>query len=248
MPRYKLTIEYDGTDFSGWQIQPTARTVEEELEQAFSHILQQPIDLIGQGRTDAGVHARAQVAHFDVPEALKNPQKLIFGVNGLIGTEVQVHSIEQVSDDFHCRFAAVYREYSYTMYKHRSPLNHRFAWELPNACNVDVFKQCAQLLNGEFDFAGFSKYNVENYTTLCTILKSELEEYDDRLVFRVRANRFLRNMVRRLVGTMYRVAEGKLTKEDFELLLKNANTKISTYTAPAKGLVLEEIYFEKNQN
>lgn len=244
MPRYKLTIEYDGTNFSGWQIQPDARTVEGELEEAFSKILQQPINLIGQGRTDAGVHARGQVAHVDLPENIKDIQKLIFGVNGLVGHEVQIHSIEPVSDEFHCRFEALYREYSYTMYKRRSPLHRNLAWQLPNACDTHLFYECAHLLVGEFDFAGFSKYNIENYTTKCTILKSEIQEDEDKMVYLIRANRFLRNMVRRIVGTMFKVAEGKLTIKEFQELLNNPDAKVQAFTAPAQGLVLENVFYK----
>lgn len=243
MPRYKLTIEFDGTDFSGWQIQPDARTVEGELERVFSKILQQPVDLIGQGRTDAGVHARNQIAHVDLSYSLEELQSFLTGVNGLVGREVYIRSVERVADDFHCRFDALYREYSYTMLKRPSPLQRRHAWTLQGDYDTQLFYAVAALLEGEFDFAGFSKYNVENYTTLCTILKSEVLESDDKIVYVIRANRFLRNMVRRIVGTMFKVAEGKLSLQDFENILRNPAAQIHTFTAPAQGLVLEKVFY-----
>ena len=244
MPRFKLTIEFDGTEFSGWQIQPDSRTVEEEIEKAFSKILQQPVDLIGQGRTDAGVHAKGQVAHVDLPEDIK-PSKLIFGVNGLIGSEIQIHSIEEVHPDFHCRFDAIYREYEYTVLKTASPLRNRHSWSPNTELDLNKIKDCAALLSGEFDFSGFSKYNEENYTTLCTILLCEIEEKEDFFIFRIRANRFLRNMVRRLVGTMVEVGKGKMDVLTFKNRLLMPEPSKKTYTAPAKGLVLTKVFYEK---
>ncbi len=243
MPRYKLTIEFDGTDFSGWQIQPDARTIEGELERVFSKVLQQPVDLIGQGRTDAGVHARNQIAHVDLPHTLEELQSFLVGVNGLVGREIHISDIEQVEDDFHCRFDALYREYSYTMLKKPSPLQRRYAWELQGEYDMQLFYAAAALLQGEFDFAGFSKYNVENYTTLCTVLKSEILEIDEKIIYVIRANRFLRNMVRRIVGTMFKVAEGKLNLKEFEEILNNPGAKIHTFTAPAQGLILERVFY-----
>lgn len=242
MLRFKLIIEYDGTGFSGWQIQPDARTVEEELEKAFSRIVQQSIDLVGQGRTDAGVHAKGQVAHVDVPEGL-DMDKLIIGVNGLTNDDVHIVSAEKVSDNFHARFDAQSREYVYTLAKSPSPLLSRYSWTLPKACNFSLMQECAALLNGEFDFSGFSKFNEENYTSLCTILVSEFEEMEYVIFYRIRANRFLRNMVRRLIGTMIQVALGKLSVADFERLLKEPGSDTKTYTAPAKGLVLEKVLY-----
>ena len=242
MQRYKLTIEYDGTNFSGWQIQPDARTVEEEIEKAMSQILQEPIDIIGQGRTDAGVHAKGQIAHVDLPDALDR-DKLLFGVNGLVGEEIQVHKIEEVHSEFHARFDASSREYEYVILKVSSPLKNRVSWWSGRNIDFQKMKECVQLLKGEFDFSGFSKFNEENYTTFCTIMNAELEEADDKIIFRIQANRFLRNMVRRLVGTMVEVGKGKLSVEDFKKKLENPEADISTYTAPAKGLVLSNVFY-----
>lgn len=245
MPRYKLIIEFDGSNFSGWQIQPDSRTVEEEIEKAFSKILQKPIDLIGQGRTDAGVHAKGQVAHVDLPESI-NPQKLIFGVNGLIGKEIEIYTVEEVHADFHARFDACSREYEYSITKKNSPLKRGTTWYPKYELNYERMKQCVALLSGEFDFKGFSKYNEENYTTLCNIQLCEMIEDEEGLVFRIRANRFLRNMVRRLVGTIVEVGKGKMSVSQFKEILENPGSNLQTYTAPAKGLVLTKVLYEKN--
>lgn len=245
MKRYKLIIEFDGTNFSGWQIQPDSRTVEEELEKAFSQILQQPIDLIGQGRTDAGVHAKGQVAHVDLPDSV-NPEKLIFGVNGLVGSEVQVHRIEEIHADFHARFDALSRQYEYMIIKKQSPLKREISWYPGNDLDVGKMQKCIKFLSGEFDFKGFSKFNEENYTTLCNIQLCELIEEGDELIFRIRANRFLRNMVRRLVGTMVEVGKGKMRVSEFKEILENSKSELRAFTAPAKGLVLSKVLYEKN--
>lgn len=174
MPRYKLTIEFDGTNFSGWQIQPEDITVEQTLEDAFSKVLQQPIDLIGQGRTDAGVHARGQTAHVDLPDGT-DLEKLLLGVNGLAGDQIHVIQYEEVDPEFHARFDATGRAYEYTITRRSMPLHRHFSWSLRQPVEVEVLHKCAAMLEGEFDFAGFSKFNEDNYTTLCEIQRSEFE-------------------------------------------------------------------------
>ncbi len=242
MNRFKLTIEYDGTNFSGWQVQPEARTVERELEEAFSKILQQPVDIVGQGRTDAGVHALGQVGHVDLPGGTDS-EKLIFGVNRIISDEVAIHSIEEVALDFHARFDAASREYEYVLAKRYSPLNRLNSILLPRNLNLDSMKEAAAHILGEHDFAPFSKFNEDNFTTICTVDTSEIIETGNTLIYRIRANRFLRNMVRRLVGTMIKVGEGKLSIDEFEKALSNPESEIATQTAPAKGLTLKKVYY-----
>lgn len=244
MARYKLTIEYDGTNFSGWQIQPNAITVEQKLEEAFSTVLQQKIDLVGQGRTDSGVHAMGQVAHVDLPDEA-DVQKVIYGVNNLTGTEIQVVEAENVPPDFHARFDAVAREYEYTVLTRPQPLMNRYSWALQQPVNSELLHQCARLILGTHDFAGFSKYNEDNRTTFCEILYSRFEIEGEMIRYQIGANRFLRNMVRRLIGTMVRTAQGKMTMDKFEELLSNPATKTPSFTAPARGLVLRNVFYKK---
>ncbi|WP_020402346.1 tRNA pseudouridine(38-40) synthase TruA [Gracilimonas tropica] len=244
MPRYKLTIEYDGTDFSGWQIQPNAVTIEETLEKAFSTVLQQDVDLVGQGRTDAGVHARGQVAHVDLPDHT-DLEKLLPGVNRMVGQKIQVTEIEPVSDDFHARFDAIARQYEYTITTRNIPVMQRYAWALYQPVDKKLLEECAALLKGEIDFAGFSKFNEDNFTTLCEIQLSAFEFDGEVIRYHIRANRFLRNMVRRLVGTMVHVAQGKKSINDFQKKLQKPAFKIPTHTAPAKGLILEKTFYKK---
>lgn len=242
MPRYKLTIEFLGTNFSGWQIQPDALTVEKVLEDAFTTVLQQPIDLIGQGRTDAGVHASGQVAHVDLPKRT-NIGKLIHRVNKLSGKEVQVLEVEPVSDEFHSRFDATSREYEYKLTLRHHPLMEPFAWQVKKELDLELLNTCAELLLGSWDFAGFSKFNEDNFTTICEVHYSKFIQDGDLVTYQVQANRFLRNMVRRLVGTMVEVAKGKMSLDDFEAILKDPEVEKPTYTAPAKGLTLVRVFY-----
>ena len=246
MPRYKLTIEYYGAPFSGWQIQPDSTTVEGELEKAFSQILQQPVDLIGQGRTDAGVHAKGQVAHVDLPEGL-DLHKLTYGVNGLTGEHIHIQAIEVVHAEFHARFDATAREYEYHVLTAPSPLRNQLAWWPGSRLDPEKLSACSELIIGEHDFDGFSKFSEDNYTTLCTVINAGWEEQrEGELVFSIQANRFLRNMVRRPVGTMAEAAAGKIPVQEFRAILDNPSSDAKTYTAPAKGLVLSEVFYEKN--
>ncbi len=244
MQRYLLTIEYDGTNFSGWQIQPNVSTIEQTIEDAFSTILQSDIDIIGQGRTDAGVHATGQTAHMDLPDDIE-PDDLLYKANKLIGKEIQVTGVEKVADDFHARFDATGRQYEYTITKRWMPLKERFSWQLNQPIDYGKLEECAALLKGEFDFAGFSKFNEDNMTTLCEIQLSEFEQEGEVIKYYIRSNRFLRNMVRRLVGTMVRVAQNKMTLDQFEEALKKPDSGIPTYTAPAGGLVLQKVFYKK---
>lgn len=247
MPRYKLTIEYNGANFSGWQIQPDAITVEGEMEKAFERILQHRVDVVGQGRTDAGVHAKGQTAHVDLPESLQL-NKLFHGVNGLVGDSIQIVDWEPVHDEFHARFDAVYREYEYRVLKYNSPLFNGLGWWPGKIPDSTLLQEAADLVLGEHDFDGFSKFNPENYTTLCDISLSTWEEQEEMFIYRVRSNRFLRNMVRRLVGTMMEVGTQKLAMKEFGALLQGVDTSNSAFTAPAKGLILREVFYEKSEN
>lgn len=241
--RYKLTIEYDGTHFSGWQIQPDARTVERELESALKTVLQQEVDIIGQGRTDTGVHALAQTAHVDLPEDA-DPSKVQLSLNRMTGDDVFVKSIERVDDEFHARFDAISRAYVYTFLKQPSPLKERYATVLPGDCDLQRMKAAAEVFLGEHDFAAFSKKNEENYTTICRVLHSELLDLDDRLEYHIEASRFLRNMVRRIAGTLMDAGAGKLQAEEIREKLQSAQPDASgSVTAPARALKLLEVKY-----
>ena len=235
MNRYLIEIEFNGTMYSGWQIQPNAVTIEGELEKAFSRILQTPIDLIGQGRTDAGVHASGQTAHLDLPDDV-DIYKLIHGVNGLVGEHIHIKHIEPVKQDFHARFDAISRKYQYTILDYPSPLRIDKGWFSGNTIKLSELNACANMLIGEHDFDGFSKFNEENFTTICYVFNAKWVNEPNCINFEIEANRFLRNMVRRLVGTMMEVSRGKITLDEFAEILVNKAHAPAAFTAPAKGL------------
>ena len=244
MPNYKIIIEYDGKDFSGWQLQPEKRTVQGELERSLSLLNgDASVRVHGAGRTDAGVHARGQVANFTL-EKTWEPEKLAGAINGTNEKDVTVHSCELVSDEFHARFSAVKRLYNYKCFLGTSPLERRFAWEILGSISADPLHRCAEILKGEIDFTSFCKTTAEVENKICTVISASWEETEEMHIFRIKANRFLQHMVRYLVGTMLEVARGRYALSDFNSLLRNKKTKAVVVRAPAQGLYLKKVYYE----
>lgn len=242
MSRYKLLIEYEGTRYSGWQKQPNASTVEAEVEGALSQILREPIDIIGQGRTDAGVHAEGQVAHFDFSGEL-DADRLLFGLLGVLPKDIAVWQLDKVTDDFHARFDALTRQYRYQFVTRPSPLHYRQAEMVLDDLNTDAMQECAVMILGKHSFESFTYSSEEQPNTKCEVLNSEFVFDNPLIIYRIRANRFVRHMVRRLVGTMLRVGQGKRSVTDFEELLHKASKNESGHGATAKGLILEEVEY-----
>lgn len=241
--RYKLTFEYDGTNFSGWQKQPDVRTVEGTAEEALSTLYQQEIDIIGQGRTDAGVHARGQAAHVDLSDRYI-PSRILHAMKGLLPEDVALLSVEIVPDDFHARFDAQSRSYRYQVINRAAPLMRQQAWQVNGSLDEALLQQCAELVLGEHDFVNFCiPSGDEHQTTICTISQSCWKKEGDLLIYEITGNRFLRHMVRRLVGTMIKVSSGEIPAEEFkQLLLRNKATQ-KGHTAPAHGLILERVAY-----
>lgn len=242
MQRYKLYIEFEGTHYSGWQIQPNAVTVEEEIEKAFSRILQQPVDIIGQGRTDAGVHAEMQVAHVDLTLKM-GVDDLLYALRGVLPHDICVWKMEEVSNDFHARFDAKSRQYRYQILTRPRPLLRNFAVFQNNDIHIQQFKKCAEMIIGKHDFEHFSKENKDQPSAICTVLLSTVELNNHLITYRIKADRFVHNMVRRLVGTMLQAATGKLDVQDFEELLNHPETKLTSTGITGKGLILEEVTY-----
>ena len=242
MPRYKIVIEYDGTDYSGWQRQPNSPTVEEEIEKALSQILREPIDIKGQGRTDSGVHAEAQVAHFDISRELNSGQ-LLYALLGVLPRDIAVYEMKEVSDDFHARFDAKSRRYRYQIMTRPGPLRRHQALMVLNELDVDAMRRCADMIHGIHNFESFTKSSAGQEHTKCDIICSEFEQNGSMLIYYIEANRFLHHMVRRLVGTILQVGKGKENVNYFEQLLHNPQKKISGHGAPARGLILEKVTY-----
>lgn len=239
--RYFIEFSYRGTAYNGWQKQNNALGVQEVLEIALAKVLRGPVELTGSSRTDAGVHAEQQFAHFDLPEALPDPERTVYKLNALIPRDVAVQRLIPVADDVHSRFAATHRKYEYRIIYRKSPFLTDLATPMRRNLDVALMNEAAAVLLMHNDFESFSKIhtNVNNFR--CTITESRWEETGDLLVFHVQANRFLRGMVRALVGTMLEVGRRKMTVADFEQVILSRNRKNAGAQAPAEGLFLVEV-------
>lgn len=241
--RYKLLIEYDGSEFSGWQKQPEERTVEGVIEQALSTLFQSEIDIIGQGRTDAGVHALQQVAHADLPE-LYDQRRIIHAMRGLLPEDVTIYGVEKKDTSFHSRFDAISRTYTYSIVNRPIPLDRHKTWYSFMECDFNVLDDCANRILGDHDFLQFCIANQDPHlTTRCIISESKWRRRDGLIEYTITGNRFLRHMVRRLVGTMVHVSAGKASLHDFQEMLTSSKDNISAYTAPAHGLTLKSVSY-----
>ena len=245
MPRYKVQIEYEGTHYKGWQAQPDAKTVEGEIEAGLAQVLRQPVDIVGQGRTDSGVHAEEQTAHFDFPREL-NRDKLLFALLGVLPRDIAVWDLQRVDPDFHARFDAVARQYRYQIVTRPSPLREHTAAMVLEPLDHNRMQECAQMVTGKHDFSGFTKPEIAQEDARCEISLSAFDFADPMIVYRIKANRFVHHMVRRLVGTMIRVGQGKADLNEFYDLLRDSNPRQSGHGAAAKGLILEEVEYGKS--
>lgn len=241
MPRYAIRIAYDGTPYHGWQRQQGVKTVQEVLEKALSTLLREPVTLFAAGRTDTGVHAKGQVAHFDTSHENLASGRLLLGSKALLPKDVLIRDLVKVRDDFHARFDAQWRQYRYRLLREPSPFERDLAWEVYPWPDPTLLKQAASFLIGEHDFTAFCKADSALETNRCTIFRAEWE-FDDTqgASFVIRANRFLHHMVRGLVGTMVRQAQQR-NFEHVNTILERGVRSEAIFTAPARGLFLEEI-------
>ncbi len=244
---FKLVVEYDGTAFHGWQSQLADRTVQDELEAALKKVTgQQQVTVIGAGRTDAGVHALGQVAHVKLDTNLP-AKRLRMAINSNLADDLRVRDIDQVGDDFHARFSAVRRRYSYTVVTAQPVIGRQYVWSLrrvfKRGLDREVLAQCAQRVLGRHDFSGFAKANIESDSTVCHVDTSRWEPSGTRLVYHIAADRFLHHMVRYLVGTMLDVARGRYTVDQFAAQVRQGAGEIMVYRAPASGLILEQVQY-----
>jgi len=240
--RYVLDISFKGTHYAGWQIQENAFTVQEELEKALSVILSQPISVLGAGRTDAGVHARQLIVHFDLENT--PPKSLVHSLNGILSKDISVnHLYKAQSDSFHARFDATSRAYIYQCTRSKSPFHREFALWLRHPLDMKILEQATAVLAQHKDFASFCKARADNKTNICRIDKAYWEEKDDLLCFHIQADRFLRGMVRGLVGTLLEIARGKRPPDDMLRILAAKDRKQAGPSADACGLFLSEVNY-----
>ena len=245
MPRYRITIAYDGAPYSGWQTQPDDLTIQDVITAALEQILREDILLTGAGRTDAGVHASGQVAHFDTIRQLHR-QTFLKSMYGVLPKSIAVTDVHEVPGDFHARFLASARQYRYQILTGPDPLFYAQAWENFRTLDTERMKEAADLIIGEHDFHSFCRINPDQPNTLCTVVASEFEEprtSSGLIIYRIRANRFLHNMVRRIVGTLVQVGLHKRSVSNVKRLLDEPGKHLCGTTAPAQGLILEQVFY-----
>ena len=243
--RYFVQFSYFGQAYHGWQNQPNAITVQQVLEEAFSKLLRLPIALAGAGRTDTGVHAKQMFAHFNTDE-IKDINDLVYRLNALLPEAIAVQTIFEVSDEVHARFDAVERTYEYWIVQEKNPFYSDFAYYVKHPLNVEAMNQAAAILLQFEDFECFSKSNTNVKTHRCAIKEVIWEKKEDKLVFTITANRFLRNMVRAIVGTLLEVGTGKLKTDDVKSIINSKDRGKAGPSVPAKGLYLTAVHYPEN--
>ncbi len=240
--RIKIKLEYDGTDFHGWQRQPNVRTVQEDVEKALTSVLSEKITVIGAGRTDAGVHAAGQAAHFSTDNSL-DTVNIINGANSLLKKDLRVWDIEEVPTSFHARFNAVSRCYRYQLLKRDYPLKRRYAWFPDCSWDDGVIREAVCLLAGEHSFKSFSHARPDEEEYICNVVEATWEYDEEGSVFTIIADRFMHKMVRGIVGALIDVGRGFMPLEEFRRLLEEPENNGATRVAQPQGLTLVEVKY-----
>lgn len=244
--RYFIYLAYDGTNYHGWQIQPNGDSVQETLMRALSTFLRQEIEVIGAGRTDAGVHARLMAAHFDFDKELDCVQ-VADKMNRLLPPDIAVYKVCRVKDGAHARFDATYRTYKYYVTTRKDPFSRRYAWRLVNSLDFAKMNEAARTLFDYTDFTSFSKLHTDVKTNNCRIMHAGWTPVSDtEWVFTIQADRFLRNMVRAVVGTLVEVGRGKMSVEDFRKVIENKDRCSAGSSVPGHALFLVDVGYPED--
>ncbi|MEN0056897.1 MAG: tRNA pseudouridine(38-40) synthase TruA [Mucilaginibacter sp.] len=269
--RYFIELAYDGTNYHGWQVQQNAVSVQEELNKALSTILRQPIETTGCGRTDTGVHAREFFAHFDVEEVQgslfidhsKNKDEMsdasttdyeprtmnqqlnnkVRGLNSILPPDISIKNIIAVDAGAHARFDATLRSYQYHIHFHKDPFLRGYSWQLRDVPDLELMNQAAAIIMEYIDFSCFSKSNTQVKTNNCKITRAEWVNTDQGIVFHISADRFLRNMVRAIVGTLIMVGKGEIVPGAVRQIIESKNRSNAGTSVPACGLYLTEVKY-----
>ena len=244
--RYFIELSYNGGAYHGWQRQPNAISVQQVLEESLSKLLRENISILGAGRTDTGVHASQMFAHFDLTTVIEDPKELVFLLNGFLPNDIAIKKIHRVISSAHARFDASERSYEYHIATVKDPFYAAFHHYLKNKPDIDLMNQATKILLAYEDFKCFSRSNTDVKTFLCNIKIAEWRPEGTSLVFYIRANRFLRNMVRAIVGTLLEIGFEKRAVEDMESIIKSRDRSQAGFSAPAKGLYLTEILYPQD--
>ena len=242
--RYFLELAYKGTRYHGWQVQPNAVTVQEVLDDALNKAIRNDdIHIVGAGRTDTGVHASYFVAHVDVREKIADTKTFVNKLNRILPDDIVIYSAQMVADDTHSRFSAVERTYHYYLQTGRNPFHLDLTYRPHFIPDFEKMNKAAEILTEYTDFTSFSKLHTDVRTNECRVSHARWEPYKDKWVFTISADRFLRNMVRAVVGTLLDVGRGKITVEDFRSIIESADRSSAGSSAPPQGLFLADIVY-----
>ena len=241
MKRYFLTVRYRGTNYAGFQVQENAPTIQGEIEKVMGIFLRRPVELTGSSRTDAGVHALMNCFHFDHDAFLHSD--MLYNLNAMLSTDIVLTGLWEVPDTAHCRFDAIGRSYGYNIHNIKDPFLGDRSWYMPYKMDAMLLANSAAMLLGKHDFTSFAKRNTQVNNHYCTIHVCKWEPLSIGWKLSIEGNRFLRGMVRGLVGTMVKVGRGKMTLDEFTKVLETKDNTMADFTAPAHGLFLENIEF-----
>jgi len=246
MQRYFIKLAYKGTPFHGWQKQPNASSVQESIENGIRQLLGQTTEIVGAGRTDTGVHASQYFAHFDT-KIIIDLTDFTYRLNAVLPDEIVIFKTFEVKKNVHARFDAISRGYTYHIYLGRNPFNLNTTWQFINKKpDIDLMNKAAAILLKHKDFKAFSKSNTDVKNYICEVQFAKWELINNELTFKIRANRFLRNMVRAIVGTLLEVGEGKISVNEFEQIILSRDRRHAGISVPAKGLFLTSIIYPKD--
>ena len=243
MKRYFFKISYDGTSYFGWQKQPKQISIQETIEKDLSkiHSLKE-MSIVGCGRTDAGVHAKQYFFHVDL-ENSEDPLVFVLKLNRMLPENIFIKEMKSVESDLHARFSAKKRTYRYYLHHQKDPFKEELSWYFPQKIDIDQMNKAANFFLGEKDFCSFAKVHTDVKTTICTVYSAKWHTEENGLYFEISANRFLRNMVRAIVGTLLEVGAGKIPLEEIQTILSAKNRQEAAVSVPAHGLFLWEILY-----
>jgi tRNA pseudouridine38-40 synthase len=241
--RYFIKLQYNGSSYHGWQIQPNAKSVQETLNKALSLLLQNTIETVGCGRTDSGVHAREFYAHFDTEKSIDTPAYIVQRLDAMRLPGILCESIAEVPLDLHARFSAIKRSYEYHIMQKRDPFKEGYAHHIFGNLNFEAMNKACKYLLGKHDFGSFSKSNTQVHTNICTVYIARWEQQGNNAVFYITADRFLRNMVRAIVGTLIDIGQGKMQADEFPGIMASQNRSEAGCSVPAHGLYLTQIEY-----
>lgn len=250
MFRYFIKLSYDGTNYHGWQMQDNASTVQAVVEKALSTLLSNKVEVTGCGRTDTGVHAKEYYAHFDMVSVIEDDilKDIVYRMNAILPDDISVSDVFSVDSNVHARFSATSRTYKYYILRIKDPFAKLYSWNLYGNIDIKKMNVASEILLEYNDFTSFSKLHTDVKTNNCRIISAVWTEENNMLVFTIKADRFLRNMVRSIVGTLLDVGKEKLSPDDFRKIIEGKDRSDAGYSVPAKGLFLDRIEYPPDIN